>query len=564
MTRSARVTTRNIGFAAVAAAGLGLAPFALQPFALALLSLGLAYGLFAFGLDMAWGRAGVVSIGHAAFFGLGAYGVAIAERFGAPAGVGGVIAVVLAILLALAVSMVGLQARATVSTMAILTLALTLLLEQISRSWIPVTNGSNGLFVSSRGLIADYYVTLIMVVLTVAIVWSVVLRGKWGRRFLTVFLNSQRAAHLGVPVRRTMMLAFALSAAIAALAGVLAAPVMGLVTPATTGIALSAQVLVWLAVGGRGTIIGAFLGAILITMGSQYLGDVLGSGYLLALGVLFLLVVRFAPSGLVGLAQRILGVPSHLQALQGAWLPTVEPRETGTATGDHSVQTNDVRKTFGATPIVRGVSFAARSGESVCIIGPNGAGKTTFLNVVAGDVDADSGSVYIGGEDATRWPVHRRARAGMGKVFQIPSVFAELSPASNITLARAESAHPSALPVRLQRFEADDSRPASSLPLADLRALELASVLAWSPRVILLDEPAAGLSHDESMKLAGLLRESARHGGSTLIVVEHDMEIVRELADRVVVLADGAILTEGSLDEVAANEDVQSAYLGRT
>ena len=106
--------------------------------------------------------------------------------------------------------------------------------------------------------------------------------------------------------------------------------------------------------------------------------------------------------------------------------------------------------------------------------------------------------------------------------------------------------------------------PAAELPLADLRALELAIVLAWGPHIIVLDEPAAGLSHEESIRLARLLRSVSAEAGSTLIVVEHDMEIVRELADRVVVFAEGRVLTEGTLDEVAAHDDVQSAYLGRT
>ena len=566
MTLLARVQPRRaFGFAAAAAALL-LAPFILPPYPLALLTLALVYGLFAFGLDIAWGRAGIVSIGHAAFFGAGAYGWAFAVRHGLPELVGALGGILVAAIVALLVGLVGLSRRALPSTMAILTLALTLLFEQVARSWIVVTNGSNGVIVPSRGLIPDFYVTAVSVLVVVALVWIVLLRGRWGRRFLAVNANPDRAAHLGIDVRATRLVAFVASAVIAAIAGVLAAPVMGLVAPSSGGILLSTQVLVWLAVGGRGSIIGAFVGAIVITMGQQYLGAALGSWYLLVLGVVFLLIVRFAPGGLVGVARRILRVRPHIAAAQDAHVQgSVRngARRVPEIPADlPALEITGVGKAFGATIVLDDVDLTVPAGQSLCIIGPNGAGKTTLLNVVAGDLDPSAGSVSIFGADATSWGIHRRARAGVGKVFQIPSVFTELSPAQNLALARSEALERRELPESLRRFETDDARAADALPLADRRALELAVVLAWGPRVIILDEPAAGLSHEESVALARLLRAVLAESGATLVVIEHDMEIVRELADRVVVLANGRVLTEGTLDEVSARDDVKRAYLG--
>jgi branched-chain amino acid transport system permease protein len=552
---------RALGFAA-AVVLLGLAPFALPPYPLALLTLALVYGLFAFGLDIAWGRTGIVNIGHAAFFGLGAYGWAIAAREGLPGIVGAAIGIVIAVAVATIIGLAGLGRRASASTMAILTLALTLLFEQLARTWAAVTNGSNGIVVQSRGLIPDYYITAGAVLLIVAVVWVFVLRGRLGRRMLAVNLNPDRAAHLGIDVRGTRLTALIISAVVAAAAGAIAAPVMGLVSPSAAGILLSTQVLVWLAVGGRGTILGAFGGAVLVTMGQQYLGEAIGSWYLLVLGVIFLIVVRFAPGGLVGLVRRVVRVPAHRTATQDARMSSPPPPPAEIRRTDMAIRARGIRKSFGATKVLEGVDLVVPTGEVLCLIGPNGAGKTTLLNIVAGDVAPGDGTVAIFDIDATRWRIHRRALAGMGKVFQIPSVFTELSPADNLRLARSEALEARELPEALSRFETDGARSAAELPLADRRSLELAMVLAWGPEIVVLDEPAAGLSHEESVALARLLRRIATDTGATMVIIEHDMDIVRELADRVVVLANGRFLAEGTMEEIAARDDVQEAYLG--
>lgn len=565
--------------AVVACTGLALAPFVLVPYPLALLTLALAYGIFAFGLDLTWGRAGVVSIGHAAFFGMGAYGVAIAVNNEVSMLIGAVAGIGLAVVVALIIGRIGLGPKTLPSTMAILTLAATLLAEQIALSWRDTTGGSNGLFVPGSGVVTDYYRTAIITVLIVGLVWFFIIRGQWGRRFRAVQSNEARAAHFGIDPRRTKVFSLCLSAGIAALAGATAAPVMGLVSPGVAGIMLSAQVLVWLAVGGRGSIAGAFLGAGLVSIGEQYLGAAIGSWYLLVLGVLFILVVRFAPSGLVGSFRALIKRPIAESAAQGSLLTTSRsPGEAGeivrTSAGGVSsggetqegrvpaLQLDGVTKSFGATKVITGIDMTVADGEIICLIGPNGAGKTTLLNIVAGDLPRQDGSIRLFEQDISDWSIHARAGKGLGKVFQIPSVFADLTPAQNLQIAQAEAQKPGPVPEAYARFLDENSVLAADLPLADRRALELAMVLTWRPRVILLDEPAAGLSHEESVNLARRLRAVALETGCTLITVEHDMEIVRELADRVVVLAGGGLLVDGSMDDVSNNEDVRRAYLG--
>lgn len=567
-----RVKRSHLIAAGLAILGLGVAPFVLVPYPLALLTLALAYGLFAFGLDLTWGRTGVVSIGHAAFFGIGAYGAAIAVKNDFPMLVGAVAGVILATMVAWIIGMIGLGTKTLPSTMAILTLALTLLVEQVALSWRGTTGGSNGLFVSGSGVVVDYYRTAVIVVVVVAVVWLWVIRGRWGRRFRAVQSNEKRAAHLGINLHATKTFSFCLSAAVAAIAGATAAPVMGLISPSTAGIILSAQVLVWLAVGGRGSIAGAFIGAGIVSIGQQYLGDAIGSWYLLVLGVIFILVVRFAPAGLVGSVQSLLRRPIAEAAAQGARLDATEialahPDENSkvrdSVNGAQSaLEIRDLMKSFGATRVLRGVDLEVMSGEVMCLIGPNGAGKTTLLHTVTGGQNFDEGSIHLFGEDISTWSIHARAQAGLGMVFQIPSIFPDLTPAQNLQLAASEAKNAAPLPQVYTRFVDDHSRTALDLPLADRRALEMAMILVWNPKVILLDEPAAGLSHEESMSLARRLRTVADQTGCTLITVEHDMEIVRELAERVVVLVEGAVMVDGTMDEVSANESVKQAYLG--
>lgn len=562
-----RVERKHVAALVVTCLALAAAPFMLVPYALSLLALALTYGLFAFGLDLAWGRAGVISIGHASFFGLGAYGVAIAVNNNVSFLIGGVAGVASAAVLAAAIGMVGLRRRALVSTMAILTLALTLLVAQIAQTWAAVTNGSNGLFVSSQPLVAGFYSTAVIVVVAVVVVWLFVIRGRLGRHALAVRSNPQRAEHLGINPNRVRVKMFVVSAAVAAFAGAIAAPHIGLIAPSAAGIILSTQVLVWLAVGGHGTIAGAFIGAALITIGEQYLGAAIGQWYLLALGIAFVLVVRFAPKGLVGILRDAPWPGRITKLLNGSELPRrAGPNEvvpTRAASDASSVLTAQaVAKSFGAMSVISKVDLDVAQGEVICLIGPNGAGKTTLLNMLAGDLETDAGIITLFGEDATKWPPHRRNRAGLGRLFQIPSLFLDLSPAENISLARAEADGFVELPRQYAEFEKKTEMTAGELPLADRRALEIAVVFAGGPKLVLLDEPAAGLGRDDSIELARTLRSVASETGCTMIVVEHDMVIVRELADRVVVLVGGTLMFEGSMDDVSNHPEVRQAYLG--
>lgn len=546
-----------------AALGLGciaivVAPLVLPAFYVLLLTQAVLFGLFAFGLDLVWGRAGVVSIGHALFFGCSAYGVAIAVDRDVPAVLGAAAGIALALVLALAVASSGLRARATASSMAVLTLGATLLGGKLATAGGSVTNGTNGLFVAQPEYPATYaWICMAIAGATVLAIWQLVLRARVGNRLAAVRLNEQRAAELGIAPFPHRVLAFLLSAGVAALAGALAAPVLGLVSPAVIGIVLSTQVFVWLAIGGRASLVGPFLGALLVVFGQEALSDASEEYYALALGVVFVGVMVVAPDGIAGLWRR-----------PGGEIVARRHRPRGRATvpavpGAAALQVEGIVQRFGAATALDGISLTVRAGESVCLIGPNGAGKSTLLQVVGGQLSPDAGTVAILGHPCTRLAPHARARLGLGRSFQVPSLFAELTVREHFALAvqEADRVHP--LPDAYRRFGDKLAEvQAGHLPPGERRSLEIAIAVAAGPRLLMLDEPTAGLTREEAREFARVLHEVQATLGCAIVTVEHDMEIVRTLAARVIVLHQGRVLAEGSMDAVSANPAVRHAYLG--
>jgi branched-chain amino acid transport system ATP-binding protein len=234
-------------------------------------------------------------------------------------------------------------------------------------------------------------------------------------------------------------------------------------------------------------------------------------------------------------------------------------------------------KTFGALRATDGVDLEVLEGETHAIIGPNGAGKTTFISQLAGNLRPDSGRIRFAGDDVTALPASRRAQRGLARSFQITSIYPELTALENVALAvQARSGHS----FRFWRPARDDGsliQPAkqfleevglgrrrqtlaANLAHGEQRQLEIAMVLATRPRLLLLDEPMAGMGHDESQRMIALLAALKRK--QTIVLVEHDMDAVFRLADRISVLVYGRIVATGSPDEIRMNEEVRKAYLG--
>jgi branched-chain amino acid transport system ATP-binding protein len=244
------------------------------------------------------------------------------------------------------------------------------------------------------------------------------------------------------------------------------------------------------------------------------------------------------------------------------------------------LKVESVSKSFGSLLAVREVSLIVEPGELRAIIGPNGAGKTTFFNLISGFFPPTAGSIAFDGRDVTRLPAHRRVALGMARTFQITEIFPELTVAENVRIA-AEVAAGYRLRPWLGRGAASamQSRVAEVLELTglgrkggrlvgelahgDQRAAEIATALALRPRLLLLDEPTAGMGDQETYEITQLVRRLHRDGNLTIVLIEHDMRVVFHLADRITVLDQGRLLAEGTPAEIAANEAVQAAYLGK-
>ena len=243
------------------------------------------------------------------------------------------------------------------------------------------------------------------------------------------------------------------------------------------------------------------------------------------------------------------------------------------------LETQDIRKQFGALVAVDDVSLAIERGSLHSIIGPNGAGKTTFFNVVSGTLDPTSGRVFFKGQDITDLPMHRTIHRGIGRSFQITNIFPNLTVLENVRLAaqaldgkraRIIRSHLNLrAPLERAREVLDQvglsSRAdlaARTLPHGDQRKLELGMILAPDPEVLMLDEPTAGMAAEQVPELLDLIQTIQATGEKTVVLVEHNMNVVMRVSDRITVMHQGRVLAEGTPAEIAADSEVQTAYLG--
>jgi ABC-type branched-subunit amino acid transport system ATPase component/ABC-type branched-subunit amino acid transport system permease subunit len=529
-------------------------------FVMATLALTAIAGL---GLNILLGLAGQVSFGHVGFYAIGAYAVAILTT---AAKLSFWLALPLAVGLAgLVGALLALPAlRVKGPYLAMITIAFGFVVENGASEWKTLTGGQNGImgvptvkvFDSALG---ERGVALLAIALCALLVFGFwrLSRSSWGSAMRAVKDSEVAAESVGLNPVAVKTLAFALSAACAGLAGALFAPLSGFVTPSTFAFLQSILFVLVVIIGGAGTVGGPLVGAAIVVLLPEVLAG-LAEYRLLFFGALMLGVLWLAPEGIVGEVQRWLR--RRRPCVQAAGAAGFELRKRTAA----SLEVEGLGIAFGGVQAATGVSFAARTGEITSLIGPNGAGKTTVLNMLGGFYRPDAGTVRLGGMPVAGLAAWRVARAGLARTYQTSQLFGSLSVLENLVIAAPERAGTEREAENLLAFvgyRGDLHARAADLPHVDRRLVEIARALATRPAVLMLDEPAAGLSRSEKETLARLLQRIARSGVAVLLV-EHDMAVVMGISNRVVVLDAGSPIAAGTPRDVQQDPAVRSAYLG--
>lgn len=546
------------------------------------------------GWNIMAGYAGYISLGNSAFIGLGAYTTAIlAQRFGwSPfigCLVGGVVAGAAAALLSL------ITRRTRGMYFVIVTFAALLLLQIVTQSWTAVTGGSGGLATPIPNwdiAFQDwpfYYGFLALMVAAIAV--SVrVKNSKLGLGLFAIQDDENKASAIGIRTTWYKLIAFTLASTLTGIAGGVYGYYVSFLDPAAMFDIVTSVLMVLAALlGGRGTVWGPILGAFIIEPLSELTTTNLGgvnSGpiRLIIFAGILIIVVLFLPRGVIPSIAKRLSRRSEADALRlaralsssaSAAAELVLDQRPPSRSHAPVLEVTGMSKSFGGLRAVAGVDLTVGAASVTGLIGPNGSGKTTLFNLIDGTELPDHGTASLLGKRIERSDRPTRAHSGLARTYQLPRLFPSLTVLENVVspekslslrrlfLARSTDAESTRARALLERFGLAgfaDMSPAD-LSYGQRKLVELAQVLTLDPVVVLLDEPAAGISPALSERLASIIREL--HGeGIAILLVEHDLAFVADLCDRVYVMAEGSVIAEGTVAELREDPLVIEAYLG--
>ena len=594
---------------------LVIAGFFAPPGLKSLLMIMFIYSIFAMAYDILLGFANQPSLGQSLFFGIGAYSMVLPVlRLGASFWGALAVAIAAGVIVAILVGL--LAVRVTEAYHVILTAIIASVAYLLAKNMTPLTGGSGGLPTDMPPVVlgpvkfsvydpSTCYLILLAFAWIVYLVLEHLVHSPLGRVWIGIRENEVRTSFLRYHVFYYKLAVFVLAGALTALSGALYAVRLRYSSAEFFGFNWSVLPFVWGVLGGFGTLIGPIAGVALFTM-FQFYVSAWWTHYLILFGCLIIVMLRWAPKGILGYihergTQRIIPgqeshaghggffkhsdlvgvgqIPSHAGSAASDGIAADRKYKSGVSSGERQpiLETIDLVVQFGGIAALDGVNLRVLAGELRAIIGPNGAGKTTLFNAITGAVKPSSGRVLLRGKNITDFQPHKICREGVARTFQIPNIFSELSVKENVWLGVNSKAkvpwNPVALVEKLPATSYEAERlcemvgltdkmhaVASSLSHGDQRLLEIAVALSLDPDILLLDEPTQGVDPREVQNLNKIVRGVAEW--KTVLVIDHNMATVLDIAQTITVLDHGRIIAEGTPSDIIADKRVQEVYLG--